>query len=59
MKVVDDGRGFEPSAVTEDPMHMGLASMRKRAEMAGGTLRIVSAPGEGTTVDVSLPRATE
>jgi len=58
MKVVDDGRGFEPSAVTEDPMHMGLASMRERAEMGGGTLRIVSAPGEGTTIDVSLPRAT-
>jgi signal transduction histidine kinase len=37
-------------------MHMGLASMRERAEMGGGTLRIVSAPGEGTTVEVTLPR---
>jgi len=58
MTIVDDGAGFEPSAVTEDPMHMGLASMLERAEMGGGTLRIVSAPGEGTTIDVSLPRAT-
>ena len=58
MKIVDDGRGFDPSAVTEDPMHMGLASMRERAEIGGGTLRIVSAPGQGTTIDVSLPRAT-
>jgi PAS domain S-box-containing protein len=57
MAIVDDGRGFDPSMVTEDPMHMGLASMRERAEMGGGTLRIVSAPGEGTTIDVSLPRA--
>jgi PAS domain S-box-containing protein len=56
MEIADDGRGFEPSTVIEDPMHMGLASMRERAEMGGGTLRIVSAPGEGTTVEVSLPR---
>lgn len=58
MRIADDGRGFEASDLGADEMHVGLASIRARAEMGGGTLRIVSAPDEGTTIDISLPRAT-
>ena len=33
----------------------GLMIMRERAEAIGGTLKITSAPGEGMTIDASLP----
>jgi signal transduction histidine kinase len=33
---------------------MGLVSMRERAERLGGSLTILSAPGEGTRVKISV-----
>jgi two-component system, NarL family, sensor histidine kinase DevS len=52
--VHDDGAGFEPHATTGG---FGLVGMRERAELLGGSLRIDSAPGAGTTVSASLPAA--
>jgi len=52
--VEDDGRGFDPSAPTS---RFGLAGIRERVEMLGGTLRIESAPGTGTAVVVDLETA--
>ena len=52
VSVRDDGVGFEPGAVTAG---FGLLGMRERAELLGGTLRVDSAPAEGTTVRASLP----
>jgi len=34
---------------------IGLAGMRERAALVGGTVVVQSAPGEGTTVRVSVP----
>jgi signal transduction histidine kinase len=53
LEVVDDGQGFDPDAVS-DRGGMGLASMRERAEKLGGSLTVLSAPGEGTRVKVSV-----
>jgi nitrate/nitrite-specific signal transduction histidine kinase len=56
--VADNGRGFDPTAGvrSEDRMpHFGLSTMRERAESVGGSLEVVSGPGEGTRVVVSLP----
>jgi signal transduction histidine kinase len=55
--VVDDGRGFDPPAVRQrlTEGHLGLPVMRKRASLAGGWLRVESAPGKGTTVLMSFP----
>ncbi len=50
--VVDDGAGFDPSAPAEG---LGLLGMRERAEQLGGVLRVASAPGRGTRVEVELP----
>ena len=36
---------------------MGLSDMRERAAMLGGTVRVESTPGRGTTVDVRIPLA--
>lgn len=51
-EVSDDGAGFEPGAVA---MGSGLRSLRDRLEMAGGSLAIRSAEGEGTTLSGSVP----
>ncbi len=54
--IADDGAGFTAGeGITSGVTHLGLASMRERAEIAGGRLRIRSAPGEGTVVEAWLP----
>jgi len=50
--VWDDGSGFDPGAGTEG---FGLLGMRERALLLGGTLDVDSAPGQGTTVRLSVP----
>ncbi|MEV0642617.1 sensor histidine kinase [Streptomyces sp. NPDC050619] len=52
VSVQDDGCGFDPAAVTSG---YGLAGLRARAAEVGGTARVHSAPGDGTTVTVRLP----
>jgi two-component system NarL family sensor kinase len=56
MRVVDDGEGFQGTAPlgTREVGHIGLASMRERAELIGGDLRIESSEG-GTEVRVTVP----
>ena len=54
--VRDRGSGFDPETVTAD--RRGLAeSIRGRMERVGGTVRILSSPGEGTEVELELPKA--
>jgi PAS domain S-box-containing protein len=56
LRISDDGVGFEPTTVDhERPGHLGLVSMRERAEMAGGWFRVASSQGRGTTVETWLP----
>jgi signal transduction histidine kinase len=51
--VRDRGAGFDPSSVAAD--RRGLAeSIRGRMERVGGRATIVSAPGEGTEVELSV-----
>ncbi|MXG28984.1 sensor histidine kinase [Streptomyces sp. YIM 132580] len=60
LDVVDDGRGFDPSAVPVDERGdggFGLPAMRSRAATLGGTLSVESAPGQGTALAVTLPVA--
>ncbi|MGH2555914.1 MAG: GAF domain-containing sensor histidine kinase [Actinomycetota bacterium] len=52
MRVQDDGTGFSPPEMLQSsPGHLGLSSMRERAEMAGGWCTVRSYPGGGTTVE--------
>ena len=53
--VRDDGVGFDPSAQPHSAH--GLVGMRYRVEAEGGTLALVSAPGRGTQIRVSLPES--
>jgi signal transduction histidine kinase len=52
LRVVDDGRGFDVDAARA--RHLGLTSMRERAEALGGRLAIDSTPGRGTAVEVEV-----
>jgi signal transduction histidine kinase len=50
LEVRDDGTGFDP----ESARGLGLVSMRDRAEEAGGVLDVVTAPGRGTAVRMTV-----
>jgi signal transduction histidine kinase len=54
--VADDGVGFDPAAPGLRARRLGLTSMEERARALGGTLAVVSRPGEGTTVTLEVPR---
>ncbi len=54
LRVVDDGRGFDPQAVHVGT-HVGLWSMRERVRELGGRFEVESAPGAGTKVGVVIP----
>ena len=47
------GIGFDSSG--SFPGHLGLESMRERAERLGGTLEVESRPGNGTRILVRVP----
>jgi signal transduction histidine kinase len=51
LRVTDDGRGFNPDIASQN----GLAGLRDRTRALGGTVTIVSRPGEGTSISASLP----
>jgi PAS domain S-box-containing protein len=53
LEVRDDGHGFDTNR--EFPGHLGLRSMRERAEKLGATYEISSKLNEGTSVRVVLP----
>jgi signal transduction histidine kinase len=53
LRVIDDGRGFDPLAVPDG--HLGIAGMRSRAERLGGQLTVTASPGRGTTIEVLVP----
>ena len=55
--VRDRGVGFDPAAVPED-RHGIAESIRGRLERAGGSASVVSTPGEGTEVELRIPRCT-
>lgn len=55
-EITDDGRGFDPGSVKPaGDRGIGLASMQERAALLGGTIKIDSAVGAGTTVILQVP----
>lgn len=53
----DNGTGFDVDAVLEDRNRagLGLLGMEQRARNIGGSLKIVSAPGAGTSITLAFP----
>jgi signal transduction histidine kinase len=52
VEVADDGAGFEPGGAGSG---FGLLGMRERVQLAGGSLEVRTALGEGTTIVAALP----
>jgi len=60
LEVRDDGLGAEPDRLLEErPGHLGLRSVRQRAQEVGGWCEVRSSPGSGTMVEAWLPLAVE
>jgi two-component system NarL family sensor kinase len=55
LRVRDDGIGFDPSV--RDQTRYGLRGMEERARLAGGSLRVTSERGRGTSIETIVPRA--
>ena len=54
LRVADDGIGYDVEAARGSG-GMGLGGMEERAQRIGGTLEILSAPGQGTTLKLEVP----
>ncbi|NJN31457.1 MAG: sensor histidine kinase [Synechococcales cyanobacterium RM1_1_8] len=52
LRITDNGVGFEPSQNTTG---FGLQSMAERAAAVGGQFRLTSAPGQGCTLELTVP----
>lgn len=57
LDVIDDGRGFDPTALAAPGPGggHGLRGMRERAEALGGRFEVEGQPGEGTAIALALP----
>jgi signal transduction histidine kinase len=58
LTVRDNGQGFDVSTGASLG-HQGLANMRSRASGIGATFEIVSEPGSGATISITLPAAAK
>jgi signal transduction histidine kinase len=56
LNVSDDGPGFEAGGGESPHGHLGLTSMRERAEALGGSMHIGSETGKGTVLEFYIPR---
>jgi signal transduction histidine kinase len=55
LQVSDDGCGFDPEGPEVRGQRLGLTSMEERATELGGTLKVTSTLGEGTTIRLEIP----
>jgi two-component system sensor histidine kinase UhpB len=51
LRIRDDGCGFKPGVKNG---RLGVSGMRERALLVGGRLNVFSAPGEGTTIELTM-----
>ena len=55
--VRDDGRGFDREEIRRRGEGLGLVSIEERARLVDGEAIVVTAPGQGATIRVRVPRA--
>jgi two-component system nitrate/nitrite sensor histidine kinase NarX len=57
VEVRDDGQGFDGATLQHGETHVGLRIMRERAQRIGAGVEVVSVPGAGTSVVLTLPES--
>jgi signal transduction histidine kinase len=59
VNISDNGVGFDTTEAEKKSMerggHLGMINLRERAEILGGTLRMESTSGKGTSITVVIP----
>jgi signal transduction histidine kinase len=55
LSIVDDGCGFDISALAVARGHLGIAGMQERVRARGGRFKIDARPGTGTSVEAAVP----
>ena len=55
LSISDEGIGIAEKYSTEETDGIGLDGMKERSVLLGGTLDVISEPGSGTSIRVSLP----
>jgi len=55
LSMTDNGVGFNADSLPAGKAGMGLQNIRKRAAIIGGEAVIISSPGEGARVTISIP----
>jgi len=53
LNITDDGKGFDPSRINKKGL--GLSNIRSRADLLGGKVTILTAPGQGCKLRVQVP----
>lgn len=54
--IQDDGQGFEwPLPAGTNQHHLGLATMQERSKALGGKWQLMTRPGQGTTLVITIP----
>jgi signal transduction histidine kinase len=59
LTVNDDGRGFDTAKPASTESGFGLVGMQERAAHLKGGLNVLSAPGQGARVDLTVPLSGE
>jgi len=62
MDVDDNGVGFDVAAMEdsyESRGSLGMVNLHERAELVSGVMRIISHPGRGTTISLTMPLTIE
>jgi signal transduction histidine kinase len=62
MDVDDNGVGFDVAAMEdsyESRGSLGMVNLHERAELVSGVMRIISKPGHGTTISLTMPLTIE
>jgi ligand-binding sensor domain-containing protein/signal transduction histidine kinase len=55
VEIEDNGLGFDAGVDPETSHHYGLVGMRERVEQLDGEFQLMSSPGHGTRVHLSIP----